>query len=81
VLAQKPFSRPVPDEPRFGLNPRVAATDAWKRVEAISRLKTFLDEYRGAWEELRAGAAHVLFPPGTYHLRVMHGVRCAPATQ
>jgi REP-associated tyrosine transposase len=81
VLAQKPFARPAPGEPRFGLNPRVAAMDTWKRIEAISRLKEFLTEYRAAWLQLQAGVVEVLFPPGTYHLRVMHGVRCAPAAE
>jgi REP element-mobilizing transposase RayT len=42
VLAQKHFARPAAGEPRFGLNPRVAAIDTWKRIEAISRLKEFL---------------------------------------
>lgn len=79
VLAQKPFARPAPGEPRFRLNPRVAAMDTWKRVEAISRLKGFLTEYRAAWAQMRAGILEVVFPPGTYHLRVKHGVTCAPA--
>jgi putative transposase len=79
VLAQKPFARPAPGEPRFKLNPRVAARDKWKRIEAISRLKSFLSEYRTAWLERKAGIANVVFPPGTYHLRVMHGVPCAVA--
>ena len=43
----------------------------------ISCLKTFLSDYRAAWRERKAGAAKVLFPAGTYHLRVMHGVACA----
>lgn len=79
VLAQKPLARPAPGEPRFGLNPRIAAKDTWKRIEAISRLKEFLKEYRAAWLQLMEGVAGVVFPPGTYHLRVMHGVRCAPS--
>lgn len=53
--------------------------DTWKRIEAISRLKGFLTAYRAAWSQMQAGVVDVLFPPATYHLRVMHGVRCAPA--
>jgi REP element-mobilizing transposase RayT len=79
VLAQKPFARPRPGESRFRLNPRVAAVDTWKRKEAISRLKAFLAEYRAAWRRLREGAPGVLFPPGTYHLRVVHRIPCAAA--
>jgi len=79
VLAQKPRSAPAPGEPRFGLNPRIAARDKWKRIEAISRLKSFLAAYRAAWRERRAGARDALFPAGTYLLRRMHGVQCAGA--
>ena len=77
MLAQRTSARPAPGEPRFRLNPRVAAMDKWKRIEAIFRLKEFLSEYRAAWEAMRAGVTGVLFPAGTYHLRVMHAVQCA----
>jgi putative transposase len=77
VLAQKPTSRPAPGEPRRRLNPRVAAKDKWKRIEALVRLVEFLRSYREAWRARRAGTAGVLFPAGTYLLRVLHGVECA----
>ena len=79
VLAQKPSARPASGERRFGLNPRIAAMDKWKRIEAISRLEDFLREYRAAWLVMRSGVTGFLFPPGTYHLRVMHDVPCAEA--
>lgn len=78
VLAQSPFSRPRPGEPRFEIAPRIAARDKWRRIEALSRLKTFLQEYREAWEVRRAGTPAV-FPAGTYLLRLLHGVECAGA--
>jgi putative transposase len=77
VLAQKPTARPAPGEPRRNLNPRVAARDKWKRMEALSRLVGFLRAYRKAWSARRAGVDGVLFPAGTYLLRVLHGVECA----
>jgi REP element-mobilizing transposase RayT len=77
VLVQKPTARPTPGEPRRKLRPRVAGRDKWKRVEALSRLVDFLRSYREAWVALRAGARDVLFPAGTYWLRVAYGVRCA----
>jgi REP element-mobilizing transposase RayT len=77
VLAQNPFARPAPGEPRFGMKPRVAARDKWKRIEGLVRLKTFLVDYRRAWLERRRGKAGVVFPRGTYLLRVLHGVACA----
>jgi putative transposase len=79
VLAQKPFAQPAPGEPRRELSPRVAALDKWKRIEALSRLVDFLRAYRTAWAAMRSGIRDVVFPAGTYLLRVEHGVRCAPA--
>jgi putative transposase len=77
VLAQKPFTRPAPGELRRKLNPRVAARDKWKRIEALSRLAGFLRAYRDAWTARREGRRNVVFPAGTYLLRVEHGVACA----
>jgi REP element-mobilizing transposase RayT len=77
VLAQKPLAHPASGEPRRKLNPRVAARDKWKRIEALSRLVDFLRAYREAWSARRAGVRGVLFPAGTYLLRVLHGVECA----
>lgn len=77
VLRQNPFARPRPGEPRFQMNPRVAAEDAWKRCEVLSRLEEFQRQYRQGVERMRAGEPDVLFPAGTYHLRVFHDVRCA----
>lgn len=79
VLRQKPGTLPRPGEPRRGLNPRVAGRDRWKRIEALGRLAGFLRAYRLAWDARRAGEVHVVFPFGTYQLRVMHGVPCAPS--
>jgi len=76
VLAQKPTDRPGGSEPRRKLNPRVAALDKWKRIEALGRLKEFVREYREALRRLWRGATDVVFPPGTYLLRVTLGVRC-----
>ena len=77
VLAQKPTARPAPVEPRRNLNPKIAARDPWKRIEALGRAVAFLRSYRSAWAERRAGKTDVVFPAGTYLLRVVHGVPCA----
>jgi hypothetical protein len=79
VLAQKPFATPAAGEPRRGLDPRVACRDKWRRIEALGRLVAFLRGYRDAWRAWRAGDATARFPPGTYLLRVLHGVPCAGA--
>jgi REP element-mobilizing transposase RayT len=76
VLAQRPFARPAPGEPRRGLRPRVASRDKWKRLEAIGRLRTFLAEYREAWRAFIGGARDAVFPEGTYWMRATYGVAC-----
>ena len=76
VLAQSPTARPTSREPRGGLNPRVAAKDTRTRIEALARLKQFLKDYRDAWEAWRQRKPGVLFPAGTYLLRVVHAVPC-----
>jgi REP element-mobilizing transposase RayT len=79
VRAQDPYSRPASFEPRRQLNPHVAARDKWKRIQALTRRKTFLRQYREALADWRAGARDAMFPAGTYLLRVLHGVLCAAA--
>jgi REP element-mobilizing transposase RayT len=79
VLSQRPTAQPRPREPRRELNPRVAARDKWKRIEALSRLVEFLHAYRQAWSARRAGESDVVFPAGTYLMRIAHGVQCAAA--
>lgn len=79
VLAMRPTHRPATPEPRGEgrIRPRIAARDKWLRIEALQRLKGFLAAYREAWAEWTAGRRSVVFPPGTYLLRVAHGVACA----
>lgn len=76
VLAQRATATPAPREPRRELNPRIAARDKWKRIEALGRMMEFLRAYRAAWSARFAGKSDVVFPSGTYQLRVMHGVPC-----
>jgi len=79
VLAQSPDARPSLEQPRRGLNPRVAARDPEKRIGLLAALAAFLDRYRTALRARRAGVPRVVFPDGTYQLRIAHGVPCAAA--
>jgi REP element-mobilizing transposase RayT len=79
VLAQNPFARPAPGEPRFELKPRIAARDKWKRIEGLFRLKDWERRYRSSRIRWCSGIRDVVFPAGTWLLRVMHGVQCAGA--
>lgn len=76
VLKQNPRSRPASIEPRRNLNPRVAAKDKWKRIEALARAVGFVRAYRAALAKWRAKEPGVVFPAGTYLMRVLHGVPC-----
>ena len=77
VLEQSPLSRPRRRATRRGLNPRLASRDKWRRIEALQRLKSFLVSYREAWRRFCDGERQVVFPYGTYAMRVRFGVRCA----
>lgn len=80
VLAQHPSGRPSSWEPRRKLSPRVAAKDTGQRARALQEDKDFVRDYREALAERRAGKPNVVFPAGTYLLRVQHGVSCAGVT-
>jgi putative transposase len=79
VLAQKTTARARSVEPLGQLNPRVAARDKWKRIEALGRLVSFLADYHTALREWRAGRRDAVFPAGTYLMRIACGVACAGA--
>lgn len=68
VSAQRWQARPTPGEPRRTVNPRVAAKNVWRRVEALRRNRRFLNAYRAARALLAAGYSYAFFPEGTYWL-------------
>ena len=72
----RPFDSPASREPRRKLNPRIACKDTTLRIAAIERLKAFQDDYREAFRKWKAGNRSVVFPGGTYQLRVQAAVRC-----
>jgi len=79
VLAQKVTARTSREEPLGQLNPRVAGRDARRRTERLARLVSFLADYRTALREWRRGNRSIIFPAGTYLMRVACGVACAGA--
>jgi REP element-mobilizing transposase RayT len=79
VLAQRTSARPSTREEFGALHPAVASRDKWKRIEALAQLVAFRREYRIALAKLRGGVRDVVFPRGTYWLRIAHGVRCEAA--
>jgi putative transposase len=77
LLALSPFASPPRPAPRHGLNPRVASRDPGRRIQALASLVQFLRAYRVALVAWRAGRPGVLFPAGTYLMRVSHRAPCA----
>jgi len=77
VLAQSPSGAPRTQAPRRRLNPRVAGADKKRRTEAIEQIKAFVQSYRVALSKFKEGLRDVLFPAGTYWMRVHQGVACA----
>jgi putative transposase len=79
VLRQSCFDAPVTRARRSKLSPRIAAKAPADRVRALRRLLDFVNTYRVAWLRRRAGERDVVFPAGTYALRIYAGVACAQA--
>lgn len=76
VLRQRITDTPVTRAPRRGIRPRVAGRSRWARIEALLRNRAWLAEYKACLERYRAGWIDVVFPYGTYQLRIEHGVSC-----
>jgi putative transposase len=78
VRRQNPYDHPWTEELRRGLNPQIACKRKWPRIAAIKSLQAFRKEYREALEKYRASDHEVVFPAGTYWMRVHLGVECHP---
>ena len=83
VLALSPMTVARTSEPLGKLNPRVAAGQRHRRITAIRKLQAFLADYREALERYLGylerdikRAREVIFPAGTYLMRVRHSVQC-----
>jgi REP-associated tyrosine transposase len=78
VKKQRPRTRASSCERRRTLKPRIKCHDRQLRIAAIQRLQRFYSEHHTAREQFKAGVRDVLFPHGTYWMRLHAGVRCAP---
>jgi hypothetical protein len=79
VLVQSRRARPATREQRFEMSPRVACRSKWRRIERLRSDRAWRDAYARALRRWMDGVREVLFPHGTYKMRVLHGVACAPA--
>lgn len=75
-----PYKRATSWEELGKLSPHIAAGhgEADARKAAVARLCTFRADYREAMARWVAGDRDVVFPAGTYWMRVHHGAKVAP---
>ena len=55
-----------------------AAGNSTVATEMVRRLRAFRAAYRDAWNAWKAGVRAVVFPYGTWKMRVYHGAICKP---
>jgi hypothetical protein len=77
VLRTSRYAYPQSRRQPFGLVPTIAGRTG-PRIEAIERLRTFRAEHADALAAYRAGDHDVVFPYGTWKMRVYYGARCRP---
>lgn len=79
VMSVSPYKQAKSWEEIGKLSPHIAAGrgQTAARLAAIAELKEFRAAHRAAKERWIAGNRDVVFPPGTYWMRVHHGARVA----
>lgn len=77
VLGQNPWEAPRTRAPPGNLNPTVACRDPKLRQERLEAQQRWQEAYRQALREFSQGVRDVVFPAGTYWMRVHCGVTCA----
>ncbi len=78
ALSQKPTDSAQSYERRWKLSPSIGAKRPGVRIEELRALVRFRKRYREALVEYRNAAEAVIFPAGTYLMRVFHLQRCEP---
>ena len=76
ILAQSPFATPKTAEKKKEINPRLICKDKWNRIMILSFLKVFFEKYKEAIKKFKEGDKNVVFPYGTYKMRVFFGFKC-----
>ena len=79
IIAQDPFASPATREPRRDLSPQVASRNKWLRIETLLDCAGFVRQHAEALVAWCQKQRDVIFPAGTYLMRVRHQVHCAEA--
>ena len=77
VLCQSPFDSPLTLEPRRQMSPRIASRNKWLRIETLTRCADFVRDHGQALACWLEGKRTIIFPAGTYLMRIRHNARCA----
>jgi putative transposase len=80
VFEQKWWECPSSFAPRRTLRPTVAGKNKWARIDALQRAGEWLAEYYEALRRFVGGERDVVFPRGTWHMRVQLGCPVAAAS-
>jgi putative transposase len=74
-----PYDRAKSWEPLRGRNPTFAVGSGQREAffEAVATVRAFRAAYAAALDKWRAGVRNVLFPAGTWLMRVLHGATLA----
>lgn len=78
VLAQSRRAYPTSTEARFTLRPSVACRSKWARIARLQEDALWLERYHEALARHRDGHPAVLFPYGTWKMRVYYALPCGP---
>ncbi len=79
VLAQPWYGFPGRKEDMFGTEPGVSGRRKWARIEALQRRKEFREAYAAARAKFVAGIRDVVWPYGTWLMRVRLALPCGTA--
>ncbi len=70
IRRQSPYTCPKTRPKRRGMRPAVASKNERRRIELLAANKRFQQNYRDAFTRRRSGEQDVVFPYGTYKLRL-----------
>jgi REP element-mobilizing transposase RayT len=76
VLIQSPFKTPKTPEKKKQINPRLICKDKWYRIFILALINTFFEKYKKALKKVKEGDKNVVFPYGTYKMRVFFRFEC-----
>jgi putative transposase len=79
ILGQSPFTAPKRLQKKFSRHVQLAGKSKEVLQAGMQRLKAFVQAYREAFTQFKAGNRQAVFPPGTYWMRLHASVCCAAA--